>query len=266
MKYTFLISDNPWKYASWNLEMDLPTTRQHKMRGNGMATAIYKGGVMTIERLIEMGPFVQSICEDNAALVLWVTNPHTFYAPIVAKAWGFPHYSSKIFTWVKTYGNLHVPEDDEQMPENNKVYVGMGRWSRQSTEDAYLFLRGKNPPGRMKDAKNVRQVWVGPVAEHSEKPVIFNERYERLCGPGNYLDMFARRYKRGAPECLWTCIGDELDNLDIFDSLAELAALELNYVPMGLRKINGVYRRADSVKPADKILHPHREGVQLPIF
>ncbi len=61
---------------------------------------------------------------------------------------------------------------------------------------------------------------IAPMTRHSEKPEEVQDRIERLVS-GPYLELFARRRREG-----WATVGNELDGLDIRESLARLAADE----------------------------------------
>lgn len=231
MKYRYIVADPPWAYNTWRTPEGLPHRRQ---RSRGMATAVYPKGVMTTERIKQIP--VADLCEPDAALLLWVTMPLLLDAEKVAAAWGFNHYSTCGFVWIKT--NPSVREGSILHPDRD-FKEGTGYWTQANAELALLFTRGKNPPSRA--ATGVKETIVSPVREHSEKPLESYRRFETLMGfgnptdyPGNYLDIFARRYRRG-----WTALGVELDGLDIFESVAQLAALdekELGFVPKGVRE------------------------------
>lgn len=234
MQYRFISADPPWPYNKWDNPEGLPHRRS---RGRGLATGVYKStngssGVMPLERLLGLGPLVQAVTEDNAALLLWTTGPHLPTAFKLADAWGFTHYSTKLFCWLKTNKTVgrRQPIDRER-----DIFRGLGYWTAANTEDALLFLKGRDMPSRVSYSEV--QPIIAPVGEHSEKPVEAHDRLEIIMGPGNYLDLFARRYRRGKqPGCLWTGLGNELDDLDIYQSLEKLANLDLAYVPKGVKE------------------------------
>lgn len=179
---------------------------------------------MDLDRIKSMP--IQKIVEDNAALMMWTTGPYLPFAFDVATAWGFKNYSTMLFVWIKT--NPSICEGAIINPETD-VKQGLGYWTASNAEIALLFTRGKNPPSKV--GTGVKQVLHSPVKEHSEKPLTFHDRFEKLMGEGTYLDLFARRYRRN-----WTCLGDELDGMDIYDSIEKLASLDLPYIPKGVRE------------------------------
>jgi N6-adenosine-specific RNA methylase IME4 len=248
-RYRFISADVPWPYATWNNKFGLPHRRR---RGRGLASGVYsKRGTMPMGRILAMGPLVKQLAEPNAALLLWVTGPRLTMAEKVAKAWGFPHYSTILFVWVKT--NSKHPKN-ALIDRTKDFKSGTGYWSMSNVELGLLFLRGSNPPSRA--STGVRQVIVSPVGEHSEKPLEAHERFEKLMGKkGSYLDLFARRYRRN-----WTALGDELDDLDIFDSMQKLVEFDLPFQPRGVKE---PFTPASAVEEWQTKLRPEPEEGQL---
>jgi len=58
------------------------------------------------------------------------------------------------------------------------------------------------------NAKDVREIILAPVREHSRKPDEFFHRVERYCD-GPYLELFARERRPG-----WDAWGDEADKFN----------------------------------------------------
>ena len=84
---------------------------------------------------------------------MWATFPQLPDALRLIKAWGFS-YKSVAFVWLK---------------KNKKAdswFYGLGFWTRANAEICLLATRGH--PKRV--AKNVHQVIVSPIEEHSKKP------------------------------------------------------------------------------------------------
>ena len=102
------------------------------------------------------------------------------------KAWGF-EYKTVAFTWIK------------QNRKSEGIFLGMGHWTRANAEVCLLATRGS--PSRI--AKDVHQVIMSPVRDHSRKPDEAAERIERLLA-GPYLELFSR-----ASRPRWTTWGDE---------------------------------------------------------
>ena len=79
--------------------------------------------------------------------------------------------------------------------------MGLGYWTRANAEYCLLATRGK--PKRT--AKDVRQLVVQPLREHSRKPDEVPAAIERLV-PGPYLELFARTTRPG-----WASWGNQVE-------------------------------------------------------
>jgi len=289
LKYNFISADIPWPYNTWGTPDGVVPTSRKKARG--MADVVYK--VMSLDQIKALGPYIKAVTAENAALMLWTTGPHVFNTYDVAKAWGFDHYCTRVFDWVKTYDHIPIVNGEQRPASLDDIYVGMGYWVCTATECAYTFSNQKTPPhelyqelaeqglinlesdavpgylftrGKKKPSRattGVKQVYFGPIGEHSEKPLVFHDRLETLLGPGLYLDLFSRRYRNVRPDCQWTCIGNELDGMDIAESLAELATLDLPFVPKGLKKPLTPAREVEGWQMA---LTPERSARQMRLF
>lgn len=90
----------------------------------------------------------------------------------------------------------------------------MGYWTRQQTEQCYLFTRGH--PRCQSHA--VRQAIVTPRREHSRKPDEIYPRIEALL-PGPRCELFARHRRPG-----WDAWGDQLPPEPVVPSRAERAS------------------------------------------
>lgn len=142
--------------------------------------------VMSLDEIQAM-PVAQLAAKD-CALLLWGVCPELPGALEVIKQWGF-EYSTVAFTWVK------------QNRSGEGLFTGMGYHTRSNVELCLLGLRGS--PERL--AKDVHQVVMTPVGEHSVKPEEVRRRIKRLY-PGPYLELFARRPVDG-----WTVWGNEVE-------------------------------------------------------
>jgi N6-adenosine-specific RNA methylase IME4 len=130
---------------------------------------------------------VSDLAADDCALLLWSVWPELRGALDVIKAWGFT-YKTAGFVWVK------------QNNASPGLHWGMGYWTRANTESCLLATKGS--PSRQ--AKDVHQVIMSAVGEHSRKPEETHARIERLL-PGPYLEMFGRRPMPG-----WTVWGNQI--------------------------------------------------------
>ncbi len=189
MKYNTIVLDPPWPYE-----------RTH---GQGIAEREYS--LMTWDDLAALGPLIAHVAAPDCAIFMWTTAPLLIETVKMLEAWPF-RYITKAFSWVKT--------------TRNGVWFGIGSYTASNTEDVWLLSNGT--PQR--HAKNVSQVvptydaMVAPRTKHSKKPEAIQDAIETLVY-GPYLEIFARRQRKG-----WTCIGNELDGLDIRESLAMLVA------------------------------------------
>lgn len=144
---------------------------------------------------------VSSIAADDAFLFLWVTSPKIYRASgskkiltpqEIAEAWGF-RWSGRAFVWVKTL-----------RCDPNRLHKGMGYTTRKNAEDVLLFRRGR--PQRID--KNVGEIIISPIREHSRKPDEVYARIERYAA-GPYLELFGRQSRPN-----WTVYGNEATKFD----------------------------------------------------
>jgi N6-adenosine-specific RNA methylase IME4 len=81
------------------------------------------------------------------------------------------------------------------------LYLSLGLTTRKGSEDVLLGRRGNC----RRVAKDVREVILASVREHSRKPDAIYSRIERYCA-GPYLELFARTRRPG-----WDAWGDQVD-------------------------------------------------------
>jgi N6-adenosine-specific RNA methylase IME4 len=167
-----IAADVPWTFRTYSGKGKQRSAERHY-------------DVMSLDA-IEALPVAQ-LAANTCALFLWAVSPELPGALEVIKAWGFD-YSTIAFAWVK------------QNPSGEGLFTGMGYHTRSNIELCLLGLRGAPP----RLAKDVHQVVMAPVGEHSEKPDEVYRRIERLYG-GPRLELFARKPREG-----WATWGNEL--------------------------------------------------------
>lgn len=179
--YSVIVADPAWTFKTYS---ETRQTRAAKVHYD----------VMTLDDIKEMP--VSDLSAPDCALLLWVCNPMLPQGLEVMQAWGFT-FKTIVFCWAKTSKSTHY----SWAP---KYHLGMGYYSRQNVELCLLGTRGK--PKRV--AKDVRQLLVEPVREHSRKPEKFFTETERLF-PGPYVELFSRQ-----PRPHWDAWGKQVGKFE----------------------------------------------------
>lgn len=169
-KYTVIYADPPWHYKVW--------------RGEGTAEKHYP--TMQMEDIKALP--VEKLADKDCVLFLWITMPMLHEAWDVMRAWGFT-FKTVAFVWIK----LNRQSDG--------IFWGMGHWTRANAELCLLATRGH--PRRQ--AKNVHQIIISHIEEHSKKPEEARRRIEVLMGDVPRVELFARRPSPG-----WDVWGNEV--------------------------------------------------------
>ena len=169
-KYNIIYADPPWKY--WG--------------GIKRGAASNHYPVVPLEQICALP--VSKFAADNCALFLWVTFPKLEECFDVIRAWGFA-YKTVAFVWVK------------QTKKSGQWFTGLGWWTRSNAEICLLATKGR--PQRF--SKNIHQLIVSPVEEHSKKPYIVRDKIVELMGDLPRLEMFARQAPEG-----WDVWGNEV--------------------------------------------------------
>ena len=133
---------------------------------------------MGIEELCALP--VSEITEKDCVLFLWATFPQLKEALQLIKAWGFT-YKTVAFVWLKT---------------NKKAltwFYGLGFWTRGNAEICLLATKGH--PKRQ--AKNIHQLIISPIEEHSKKPEEARKKIVALMGDIPRIELFARKESPG---------------------------------------------------------------------
>lgn len=116
-RYSVIYADPAWSY-----DFKEPTASKGGAKGSGYSAGVdYYYGTMTIEQIMKLP--VADICEKDAVLFLWTTNPLLPEALETMKQWGFKYKT--MITWHK---------------ERCK---GMGYWFRGHTEHILVGVKGK---------------------------------------------------------------------------------------------------------------------------
>jgi N6-adenosine-specific RNA methylase IME4 len=189
--YAAILADPPWHFRTY--------TKLDENNWNGRRDAEKHYAVMTLDEIAALP--VSQLAAPDAHLFLWTTGPHLPQALCVLEAWGF-RYSGMGFVWVKLRRGVN-PQQLRLIPFTEAdLHLGLGHTTRKNAEFCLLGRRGS--PRRK--AKDVREIVLSPVREHSRKPVEVAERIERYCD-GPYAELFARTTRLG-----WDCWGVEVDH------------------------------------------------------
>jgi N6-adenosine-specific RNA methylase IME4 len=133
---------------------------------------------------------VADIAADDSLLFMWCSGPVLKQAIELMGEWGWT-YKQIAFIW-----------DKERIIPSSYVNT--------QTEMVIVGKRGKIPQPR--GCRKQRQMLQEPRGKHSAKPEVVQDRIDLMFPTQNKLELFARRHREG-----WTCEGNELDGLDIFD-------------------------------------------------
>ena len=169
-KYNVIYADPPWRYKMW--------------KGHGKIEKHYPTMVLEDIKALPVG----ELADKDCVLFMWATMPMLHEALQVIKAWGF-EYKTTAFVWVKLNR------------QSSGIFWGMGFWTRSNVEICMLATKGR--PHRR--AKNIHQVIISHVEEHSKKPAEARRRIEALMGDVPRIELFARRPAKG-----WDVWGNEV--------------------------------------------------------
>lgn len=188
--YGCILADPPWHFrARTALQVGNWTSRRD-------AEKHYS--VMGVDDIAALP--VREIAAKDAHLFIWTTGPCLRQTFEVMEAWGF-RYSAVAFTWVKLKRSFDVRQLRVLPTLESDLHVGLGLTTRKNAEFCLLGRRGN----ARRNAKDVREIIMSPVREHSRKPDEARLRIERYCD-GPYLELFARSQRPG-----WDVWGNQTD-------------------------------------------------------
>lgn len=148
--------------------------------------------LMSLEDLAALD--VRQVLNKRAVAFVWATCPRLQFAIKLIEAWGL-HYRGVAYVWVK-------------VNKRGGIIAGQGvppTFTKPTTE--LLLAATTMPTGRPFPIHDLAQpqVVLQPRGRHSEKPPIFRELIERLCGDRRRIELFARTRVTG-----WDAWGAEL--------------------------------------------------------
>ena len=176
-KYNIIYADPPWTFKTYS------------DKGKGKSAENHYP-CMNIDDIYNLP--VQNISDENCVLLMWVTYPLLKEGIKTIEEWGFT-YKTCGFSWIKKNKNADIFSD-------GGLFWGMGYWTRSNNEICLLATKGK--PKRL--GKDIHQVVVSKIENHSKKPDIIKDRIVELCGDVPRIELFARQKTKG-----WDVWGNE---------------------------------------------------------
>lgn len=169
-RFRVILADPPW---------DAQQTSRHG--------AAQHYPLMSPQRILGMGPAMQTLAAEQAFCFLWVTTATVPLGIKVLEAWGFAYTS--FYFWAKPR-------------------LLMGNTFRNAGELLLLGLHGRGTRVSFRAQPN----WgLHPLQDHSHKPEEIHNMIERLVGGrGPFLELFARRPTPTATP--WDIWGDEVQS------------------------------------------------------
>jgi N6-adenosine-specific RNA methylase IME4 len=172
LKYGIIYCDPPWRFHNYSAKGEEKNPVAHY-------------DCMDLAAIKNLP--VSQLAAPDCALIMWATAPMLPEAIDTLKAWGFRFKSAG--AWAK------------QSSTGEKWAFGTGYCYRSAAEFWLLGTLGK-PRQRV---RNVRNLIVAPVREHSRKPEKMRADIEALWD-GPYCELFARESAPG-----WSSWGNQTD-------------------------------------------------------
>jgi N6-adenosine-specific RNA methylase IME4 len=164
-RYRVIYGDPPWDIAQ-----------------KGARGAIEHYDLMSLDRIKAMP--IADLADDNATLLLWVTNAALPAGLEVMEAWGFRYVTNAVW---------------------DKYYIGLGNYFRGSHEILLHGVRGRAPF----KYHGQRSTLLFPREDHSRKPAEMIPLIERVLD-GPYLELFSRSRPNSRSD--WSIWGNEVDS------------------------------------------------------
>jgi len=174
VKYDVILADPPWKF---NYYSDNKKNIRHITN---------KYPIMETSDICNLP--IGDLAAKNSVLFIWAVWPNLFESEKVINAWGFT-FKTLAWVWVKA------------KPSGFGFFTGMGFYTRANTEPCLLAVKGSMPVA----AHDIQALIYDPVREHSRKPDDQYRKIEALYPDRQYLELFARRPRKG-----WQVWGNEV--------------------------------------------------------
>lgn len=205
--YGVIYEDPAWKFKTFG-------PPKEGQKGRRDAERYYP--TMTFDEMAAMP--VKRVAAKNCWLIMWTSWPHLPKAMLLMKARGFT-YSSSFVVWVKTQKSFSPTKAFIENPKD--FFTNTGYTTRKNVEFCLLGKRGS--PKRI--GKDVRELLVTPVREHSRKPDELYGLIERFAA-GPYLELNARTAREG-----WDSWGNQVHTFDPLPAKARTPLEEIAMLP-----------------------------------
>ena len=174
-KYGVILCDPPWNFKVWS--------------GVSDKSAAGKYDVMNLEGLTRLP--VADLAAPDCMMIMWAVQAMLPEALDLMNRWGFRYKTAG--SWAK------------QSSTGNKWAFGTGYIMRCAAEFYIVGTRGKPKSA----VKNIRNLIVAPVREHSRKPDDLHTSLERMFPKADKCELFARESRPG-----WSTWGNQSTKFD----------------------------------------------------
>jgi N6-adenosine-specific RNA methylase IME4 len=135
---------------------------------------------------------IADLAADDCFLVMWATQAMLLDALDLMASWGFKYKT--MGCWAK------------RSKADKSWAFGTGYILRSASEPYLIGTRGKPKPA----VRNVRNLIVAPIREHSRKPDQMHADLERMFPHARRLELFGRASRPG-----WLVLGNEATKFDL---------------------------------------------------
>lgn len=212
MKYQIVVVDPPYAFSD--------KLQQSEVKRGSAANY----STMTLVQLKAL-PVKDIADPDGCILALWVPSSLIDQGLDLMQTWGFNVKQSYVWCKTKKQPLKSLAEDIKGLDIKKAIkflkeaklpqilQFGMGHLWRNCHEIALIGINNTGIYDKLQN-KSQRSVCFAPNLKHSQKPEYLQDQLEIMFPNQKYLEMFARRTRKG-----WTCLGNEIDGQDIKDAL-----------------------------------------------